>query len=591
MLAVDELTIGYPDAAAPAVSKLAFSIGRGEAVGLVGESGSGKSQTALAIMGILPANARVTGSIRFEGQELVGATPSVLNRIRARRVAMVFQDPGSALNPYVRIGRQMKRVLLEHGICGVAEAKARTLDMLRKVGLPDPKRQYAAYPHQLSGGMRQRVMIGAALLGEPDLLIADEPTTALDVTVQAQILGLIRELHAETDSALLLITHDLGVIAGNCERMLVLDDGRLVEEGDTQSVFTAPRDERTRHLLAAAPRLVSPVLAKPLPEEAAEVLKVDGLAVSFRGGRTGWGTDLDAVKPVSFSLRDGETMAIVGESGSGKTTLVRAALGLVRPDAGTVAFLGSTLPASLADRANATRRHLQMVFQDPQGSLNPAMSVREIVAEPLLIHSRSQGRKERLAAALGMLADVGLDASLASRYPHELSGGQAQRVAIARALVLRPKVLICDEALAALDGTVRYEIQKLLLAEQERSGLSVIFISHDLAVVRQLSHRILVLYMGRLCELAANDALFRRPRHPYARALLSSVPQPDPAAGPPDPPLAGEASSLLNPPSGCPFHPRCEHAIGVCMEHIPVPADCDGTIVACHRAAELDLAY
>ena len=382
LLDIDTLTIRYADATESAVSELGFSIDRGEALGIVGESGSGKTQTALAIMGLTPANAEVSGSILFDGQQLVGARTSLLNRIRACRVAMVFQDPRLALNPYVRIGKQMKRVLLEHDICGGAEAKQRTLDMLAKVGLPDPVRQYRAFPHELSGGMRQRVMIGAALLGEPDLLIADEPTTALDVTVQAQILGLIRELHAETNSALLLITHDLGVVAGNCERMLVMERGRLVEEGSTEDLFSNPEADCTRALLAAAPSVTSPVIARPPAGGDASVLIVDEFAVSFRDRSSGSGEHLRAVRNVSFGLRDGETLAIVGESGSGKTSLVRAALGLILADSGRVSYLGKVLPRQLAKRGNETRRNLQMVFQDPLASLNPAMTIRDIVAEP-----------------------------------------------------------------------------------------------------------------------------------------------------------------------------------------------------------------
>jgi oligopeptide/dipeptide ABC transporter ATP-binding protein len=476
-------------------------------------------------------------------------------------------------------------------MCGAAEAKKRTIDMLAKVGLPDPARQYAAFPHQLSGGMRQRVMIGAALLGEPDLLIADEPTTALDVTVQAQILGLIRELHAETDSALILITHDLGVVAGNCERMLVLDRGRLVEEGRTADLFADPQASCTRALLAAAPSVTSPVIASPPPGGDASILVVDQLEISFRDGRHARGENLRAVRSVSFGLRDGETLAIVGESGSGKTSLARAALGLIGADGGRVSFFGKVLPRQLAARRNETRRNLQMVFQDPIASLNPAMTIREIVAEPLLVHARDTKGRARNEQATEMLARVGLDRSLAGRYPHELSGGQAQRVAIARALILKPKVLICDEAVAALDGTVQHEILKLLLKQQERSGLSIIFITHDLAVVRQISHRILVMYMGRLCEIASNDALFARPRHPYSKALLKSVPVPDPRASRIEIPLSGEAASMLEPPKGCPFHPRCEHAVAVCREQVPEPELCNGTIVACHRAVELDLSY
>ena len=591
LLTVDSLRIRYGHAEAPAVDRLDFGIERGEALGIVGESGSGKTQTALAIMGLTPANARVEGSIDFDGHELVGAKTALLNQLRACRMAIVFQDPRLALNPYVRIGKQMRRVLLEHGICGADEARKRTLDMLARVGQPDPSRQYRSFPHQLSGGMRQRVMIGAALLGEPDLLIADEPTTALDVTVQAQILRLIGDLREETNSALLLITHDLGIVAGNCERMLVMDGGRLVEAGRTSDVFAAPKSERTRALLAAAPSIASPVISSPPPDGDASVLIVDDLAVSYRGSGNARGEHLRAVRSVSFGVRDGETLAIVGESGSGKTSLVRAALGLISADGGRVSYLGTVLPKALADRGNDTRRNLQMVFQDPLASLDPAMMIGEIVAEPLAIHERDLNRAARRQAATDMLARVGLAESLVDRYPHELSGGQAQRVAIARALILTPKVLICDEAVAALDGTVQREILDLLLKEQSRSGLTVIFITHDLAVVRQISHRILVMYMGKLCEIAANDELFSRPRHPYSKALINAVPVPDPNARRVDVPLAGETASILDPPSGCAFHPRCQHAIAICSEEMPEPAPCRGSIVACHRAAELDLSY
>ena len=591
LLEIDGLTIRYADSPAPAVSDLNVVIERGEAIGIVGESGSGKTQTAMAIMGLLPANADVSGSIRFDGTELRGATPTVLNRYRACRIAMVFQDPRTALNPYVRIGKQLRRVLLEHKMCGGAEADVRTLDMLQKVGLPDPERQFRAFPHELSGGMRQRAMIGAALIGEPDLLVADEPTTALDVTVQAQILRLISDLHAETNSALLLITHDLGVVAGNCERVVVMDKGCMVEEGSTREVFSAPVSARTEALLSSAPRIDSEVMSKPIDTDADPVLEIEDIAVSFKEHRSSWGERLHAVKPMSLSLGECETVAVVGESGSGKTSLARAVLGLLPADAGRVSFLGRALPSHVGARRNNVRRHLQMVFQDPLASLNPAMSVREIVAEPLRIHEPGMKKEERNRGVDTMLTRVGLEAELAGRYPHELSGGQAQRVAIARSLILQPKVLICDEAVAALDGTVQHEILKLLLTEQANSGLSLIFITHDLAVVRQISHRVLVMYMGRLCEIAENEALFRRPRHPYTKAVLSSVPVIDPDASAVDVPLAGEAASALSPPTGCPFHPRCPYAIAVCNEKIPELAQCDSTLVACHRAADLDLSY
>ena len=471
MLEINDLTIRYADTPEPVVNGLTLAVERGESIGIVGESGSGKTQTAMAIMGLLPANAQVSGSVHFDGTELTGAPDDVLNQYRACRIAMVFQDPRTALNPYVRIGKQLRRILLEHKICGRAEANDRTLDMLNKVGLSDPERQFRAFPHELSGGMRQRVMIGAALIGEPDLLVADEPTTALDVTVQAQILSLVRRLHAETNSALLLITHDLGIVAGNCERVAVLDNGRLVDEGKTRDVFGEPASKKTRALLSAAPHIDSAVMSEPVSADAGPVLEIEEVSVSFKERRSKRGKRLHAVKPMSFSLRERETVAVVGESGSGKTSLARAILGLLPADAGQVCFLGKTLPAHVGARKNRVRRNLQMVFQDPLASLDPAMSVREIVMEPLRIHERGGKRADWNNDVATMLGRVGLEPGLAGRYPHELSGGQAQRVAIARSLILKPKVLICDEAVAALDGTVQLEVLKLLLAEQKRSGL------------------------------------------------------------------------------------------------------------------------
>lgn len=591
LLDVENLTVNYADASKPAVGGLSFSINRGDVLGIVGESGSGKTQTAMAVMGLLPANAQTSGSIRFEGVELLGATTDLLNQYRACRMAMVFQDPMAALNPYVRIGDQLQRILLEHKICSAEEARSRTLDMLRKVGLPDTQRQYRAYPHQLSGGMRQRAMIGAALLGGPDLLVADEPTTALDVTVQAQILSLLRDLRAETNIALLLITHDLGVVAGNCGRMMVMGGGRALEEGPTEQVFAAPKSEVTKALLAVAPRIDDSCTNPADPPPGDPVLDIEDLSVSFHEHRVSTQKRLHAVRSLDLSLNKGETIAIVGESGSGKTSFARALTGLIRADEGRVSLLGNALAGRVQDRSNATRRELQMVFQDPLASLNPAMLVSDIVAEPIQVHEAAKGRSGRDEAVRAMLVRVGLGAEFLRRYPHELSGGQAQRVALARALILQPAVLICDEAVAALDGTVQKEILDLLQAEQQRSGLSVIFITHDLAVVRQISHRILVMYLGRLCELAKNSALFRQPRHPYTKALLNAVLPPLPGVGPIDAPLSGEVSSILYPPAGCPFHPRCQHAIAVCSEAIPALSAIDGGLVACHRADELDLSY
>jgi oligopeptide/dipeptide ABC transporter ATP-binding protein len=591
LLDVDNLSVTYGAATDAVVTNVSFSVQRGEALGIVGESGAGKTQTAMAVMGLLPANASTSGSVRFDGDELLGAGTQALNAYRPQRMAMVFQDPMAALNPYVRIGDQLSRILIEHRICGAREARQRTLAMLRRVGLPDAERQYRSYSYQLSGGMRQRAMIGAALLSGPELLVADEPTTALDVTVQAQILNLLRELRVQSETALLLITHDLGVVAGNCERMLVMDSGQLLEEGTTKEVFASPLHERTASLLDAIPRIDRPVLAAPLANDTPVVLQVENIAVNFKVSKTSGSGTLRAVNAFNLSLAAAETVAIVGESGSGKTSLARAILGLIPAHSGRVCYLGKPLKGKVQSRKLAAHRALQMVFQDPLTSLNPAMRIDEIVAEPIRIHEPRKNRAQRSEDVHDVLQRVGLGVELHTRYPHELSGGQAQRVAIARALVLRPSVLVCDEAVAALDGTVQYEILQVLQAEQERAGLSLIFITHDLAVVRQISHRVLVMYMGQTFELAENDAVFQRPRHPYTKMLINAVPVPDPTAKLADVGSLDEAPASPGPGAGCPFQPRCEHAIAICSDSTPELADCEGTLVACHRAAELDLSY
>lgn len=591
LLDVRNLSIRYADTAKPVVRDLNFSLEAGQSLAIVGESGSGKTQTAMAVMGLLPVNAVTSGNIRFDDQEFLGATPEVLNRYRACRIAMVFQDPMTALNPYVRIGNQLRRILLEHRICGPLEARERTLAMLKRVGLPDTERQYRVFPHELSGGMRQRVMIGAALIGEPDLLVADEPTTALDVTVQAQILKLLRELRAQSNTALLLITHDLAVVAGNCDELLMMDDGRLLEKGTTQKVFVAPAHQRTAKLIASSPRLDMTARISLLLPEQAPIVEIDDLSVSFRERRRyRWGY-LHAVRRLSLRLAAGETLSIVGESGSGKTSLARAVLGLVPRRSGTVKFAGKEVDSRVQSRPNSVRRGLQMVFQDPANSLNPAMRVAEIIAEPISIHEPKTKKADRERKVNEMLQHVRLGTELRDRFPHELSGGQAQRVAIARALIVKPRVLVCDEAVSALDGTTQNDILNLLLAEQSNSGLSLIFITHDLSVVRLISHRILVLYLGRVCEIATNEQLFSRPRHPYTKALLNAVAMPQREGRSEDLPLAGEVASILNPPPGCPFHPRCAHAVARCSTEVPELQTSDGVSVACHRANELDLSY
>jgi peptide/nickel transport system ATP-binding protein len=579
LLDVRGLTIRYGDT--DVVSDLSFTVDSNESVGLVGESGSGKTQTALAILGLTPSQAMVTGSIKLDGTEVVAAGERALNRLRAERVGMVFQDPAQALNPYMPIGAQLRRVLIEHEIAAGHEADQRVMHMLDRVGLPDPERQFRAFAHQLSGGMRQRVMIASALIAEPDLLIADEPTTALDVTVQAQILELLERIRDNT--TLLLITHDLAIVAGHCERMLVLEQGRLVEEGQTRKVFSVPAAAHTQELIKAAPSFAT--TTSPQAPTGELLLDVEDASVSYRErGSTG---ELHAVQDLDLQLRESETVAVVGESGCGKSTLVRGVLGLIPMRAGRVTFCGRDISGPVQARATATRRDLQLVFQDPAGSLNPQMRVEPIVAEPLTVHEPDldiDARKERVVAAL---TRVGLDEKLLRRFPHELSGGQAQRVAIARALIVNPKVLVCDEAVAALDASVRRQILALLRKEQEQTGLSIIFISHDLAVVRSISHRVLVLYLGRLVELADAGALFERPLHPYTRALLDAVPVPDPLAPGGRLSVKGEMPSILEPPAGCAFHPRCRYADARCKVELPKPRPVAGTEVACHHAGEL----
>ena len=566
LLRVKDLRVAYDGVAV--VDDVSFSLDRGESLGIVGESGSGKSQTALALLGLLPKEAEVSGSICFAEQELCGMSETALNAIRAKRIAMVFQDPMQALNPYLRVGQQLRQILQVHNIDAPQQ---RVLDMLRRVGLPDAERQYRAYPHELSGGMRQRVMIASALITEPDVLIADEPTTALDVTVQAQILELLEVLRKDT--ALLLITHDMGVVAQYCERMLVMSHGKVVESGDTRRVFGAPADEHTRLLLDAAPR-IDRDLAPPVVESDG-IMDVEDAAVTY----TSRDVSVPAVVSASLTLRAGETLAIVGESGSGKSSLVRAILGLVPLRAGKVVYAGERLRGEVEARSAAQRRELQLVFQDPVGALNPQMRIRDVVAEPLLKGKlSSQERQHRVVAAL---QDVGLDDSYLTRYPHQLSGGQAQRVAIARALIVKPRVLVCDEAVAALDGSVREQVLELLKDIQRETDLTIVFISHDLAVVRTIAHRVAVMYLGRLLEVADNDALFNTPRHPYTQALLDAVPVPDPAARPIRALLQGEVPSPLQPPSGCVFHPRCGHANERCQSEAPALRAVGDSQVAC----------
>jgi len=589
---VDGLTVRYPSLARPVVEDVGFEMEAGECLAIAGTSGSGKTQTALAILGLLPPQAEVAGRVHFRGESLIDASSKRMRSLRATRLAMVFQDPAAALNPHLRIGDQLRLILEAHRLASGRAARRRVVDMLARTGLPDPERQARAWPHELSGGMRQRALIAAALIAGPSLLIADEPTTALDTTVQAQILELLADLQADTGIGLLLITHDMGVIAGSASRLLVLDDGRLVEQGSTAGLFAEPQHEATRNLIDAVRERRRP---PPPPTGRQPLLEVDGLEVVHRvRSRVGPGRRrLVAVRSLGLAVNEGETLGIVGESGAGKTSLVRAVMGLLPASAGRVSLLGRQLPPRLSARNRRDLARLQLVFQDPVGSLDPSMTLGNSVAEPLAVHARKLTRRERRERVRDALARVGLGDAFLDRYPHQVSGGQAQRAAIARALITRPSLLVCDEAVAALDAPVRRGILDIFAAEQANSGLAVLFISHDLAVVRGLSHRVLVMYMGSVVELADSESLFSRPQHPYTRALIDASPVPDPGARRPGQArgrsIVGEPSSLLSPPDGCVFHPRCPWAKAACRTDVPELRRVGGAAVACHRAEELDL--
>jgi oligopeptide/dipeptide ABC transporter ATP-binding protein len=450
-------------------------------------------------------------------------------------MTMIFQDPLTALTPHVKIGEQIAEPLRLHlGLSG-SQARERAHEWLQKVRIPEAGRRLDQYPHELSGGMRQRVMIAAAMACGPDLLIADEPTTALDVTVQAEILDLMADLKRETGAAMVLITHDMGVIARLADRVCVMKDGEYVEQGPAETLFAAPQSDYTRALLAAIPRLDRSdrggrTVPDPVPEDAPVVVEGKDLKVWFpvREGLFGARKQLRAVDGVSFQIRQGETLGVVGESGCGKSTLSRAALNLIPPSAGAVTVLGRNITHADQAEMRAARKDLQIVFQDPLASLDPRATIGDSIAEPLVVFRPGMGRAERQAEAAAMMSACGLAPELVNRYPHELSGGQNQRVGIARAMILKPRLVICDEVVSALDVSIRAQIIDLLIALQKEMGLAMMFISHDLAVVREISHRVMVLYLGRVMEEASREQIYTAPRHPYTKALLSAAPIPDP---------------------------------------------------------------
>ena len=677
MLEVKHLGVHFetPDGRLDAVRDLSFSLAKGQTFGIVGESGSGKSQSMLAILGLLAASGHATGQAHFEGRDLLRLAPHDLNRIRGNRIAMIFQDPMTSLNPYLTIERQMTEVLEVQKNATPRAARARAQKMLEAVQIADPVRCLKGYPHEFSGGMRQRIMIAMALLCEPDLLIADEPTTALDVTVQAQIVGLLRRLQRDFGTGILMITHDLGLVAGLCDDVMVMYGGRIMEQARAQTLFDGPSHPYTLALLNAAPRLhgeqdaliaipgappnlahmppgcpfaprcpladarcnLAPELtgeshlrachrpavevsiqgiqaAQPTPPtqptqriqpqlngtsagitalENTALLRVRDLQVGFpvRGGDWPWspGVTLRAVRGVSFDLQAGETLGVVGESGCGKSTLARALLNLVPFRAESLRWFDQEMAPMSGVGANAgftgstssntaawlqVRRQVQMVFQDPLASLDPRMNILQILSEPLRTHEPSLTASDRLDRVCALIERVGLDRHQLDRYPHEFSGGQCQRIGIARALILRPRVIICDEPVSALDVSIQAQIINLLRDLQQEFGLALIFIAHDLTVIRHVSQRVLVMYLGQVVEIGARAALFDNPRHPYTQALLASVPVPDPRIERhrASTALVGELPSPLDPPSGCAFRTRCPIAQDRCAQSNPVLA-------------------
>lgn len=522
LLEVKDLTVSFRQDGKlhPAVRGVSFTVDRGETVALVGESGSGKSVTALSSVSLLPGSAEVGGSVRYGGTEMIGADEAALRRVRGNDISFIFQEPMTSLNPLHSIEKQLtESIELHQGIKGDA-ARARVLDLLQKVGIRDAESRLGAYPHEMSGGQRQRVMIAMALANKPDILIADEPTTALDVTIQAQILELLAELKQTEDMGLLFITHDLGIVQRFADRVCVMKDGEIVEQGPTAEVFENPRHDYTRKLISARATGVP----APVEEGAEELIRTDALKVWFpikQGFFKRTVGHVKAVNEASISVRAGETLGIVGESGSGKTTLALAIMRLIASEGG-IRFRDEDVREWSVKKLRDLRREMQIVFQDPYGSLSPRMSCEQIIAEGLGVHGNPDGRAERDLVA-EVMEEVGLDPASMERYPHEFSGGQRQRIAIARAMILRPRMVVLDEPTSALDMTVQVQIVELLRALQVKYGLAYLFISHDLNVVRAMSHKMIVMKQGDIVEAGDAEALFTAPQTEYAQRLLNAA--------------------------------------------------------------------
>ena len=525
LLSVEDLSVTFTqgDNITKAVDQISFHINEGETVALVGESGSGKSVSALSILKLLPypAASHPSGRVLFNGEDLLDSDESDLRRVRGDEITMIFQEPMTSLNPLHTIEQQISEILtLHHGIEG-DKAKERTIELLNQVGIRDPEKRLGSYPHQLSGGQRQRVMIAMALANQPRLLIADEPTTALDVTVQAQILELLNELKEERGLSMLFITHDLGVVRKFADRVCVMTQGKIVEQGPTKEIFDNPKHDYTKHLLSAEPR-GNPPEAK---DNAAEIVSGEQIKVWFpiKAGFLRKTVDyVKAVDGIDVSLREGQTLGVVGESGSGKTTLGLALTRMI-PSEGRIGFIGKDINDYSFRQMKPLRSDMQIVFQDPYGSLSPRMSVGEIIAEGLGIHHPNLGFAEQDDLVASVLGEVGLDPATRHRYPHEFSGGQRQRIAIARAMILEPKFVMLDEPTSALDMSVQAQVVELLLRLQEERNLAYLFISHDLKVVRALANDVIVMRLGKVVEQGAAEQIFDDPKDDYTKALMAAA--------------------------------------------------------------------
>ncbi|NYT36057.1 ABC transporter ATP-binding protein [Allopusillimonas soli] len=671
LLEIDNLSTYFDTLAGTvrSVNGVSYSVSAGETLGVVGESGCGKSVTALSVMRLVPTppGRYAGGEVRYRGTNLLALSEKQMRTIRGNRISMIFQEPMTSLNPVLTIGRQIAETIMLHQKVGRSEAHARVLEMLELVQIAEPERRIDEYPHQLSGGMRQRVMIALALACNPDVLIADEPTTALDVTIQAQILDLLRNLQQKLGMGVIIITHDLGVVAECCDRVVVMYAGRKVEEASVAELFARPAHPYTRALLAAMPSMntgaerleeipglvpalhdlgpgcsfaprckfatercrtevpplagqgpghiaacfeadrviaagradtaghvesLSDELADGLAPLPAPLLEVTALTKHYPGSRVWFGRnrpDVQAVDGISFSVGRGETLSLVGESGCGKSTTGKSILRLIEPTSGSIRLDGEEIMNLGAEQMRERRRDMQIIFQDPYASLNPRMTAGQIVMEPMSNFPSAdtrnvRGRRERLE---WLFSKVGLRPESMKKYPHEFSGGQRQRLGIARALALQPKIIVCDEPVSALDVSVQAQVINLLTDLQRDLGVAYLFVAHDLTVVRHISHRVAVMYLGHIMEIADRDTLFSSPRHPYTEILLSAVPKAEPGTPMTRRLLQGDPPSPARPPSGCRFHTRCPLATDICRAQRPelTPRNTAGAapqLVACH---------